>query len=170
MNNVHKMSLKRSLRYSYLIVILILIAPASGAFLFIFSSNSNTDGLLKGFCVVSLITGLAWFPGLFLHLSYYYNDRGKQITITKTSIQFNNFPLEEMKFKDILKLEQVDATDFSRLPWGDYGFTKITLKDNSEIKITCLTINPFDFALEISRHTDCKLEKTSFAFPHLASV
>ena len=162
----YKMTFKRNLKYSFLIFLFIMTAPLIGIFYFLFLPVPNIDVLFKGCLYCFAITGMFWVPGILLHLSYYFNDKQKEIRFTKAGMELSSYnTLNLIKYQSISRIEKVIAYGW-RTPWNNYGFVRITANDNTVIKITCLLVDPFSLALQLSRNCDCQIEESVYGIPY----
>jgi len=165
-NKVYKMTFKRNLKLSFFIILIMLIAPVLG--LVIYLSQPNHPTLLKLLLITFAGTGILWIPGMILHLSYYLKDKGKAIRMTNECIEITKLNvIKKIIFRDINQVISIDNSCIARSPWNDYGFVRLTMKDKSVEKITCLTVDPFTLTLELSRRTSCGTEKRCVGIPFL---
>jgi hypothetical protein len=166
----YKMTFKRNLKHSFFIFLFLLTGLIIGLVFFLFFPVSSIEGLFKGCLLCSAITSAFWLPGILLHLSYYFNDKTKVVRLVKGGIELSNDNAHAsnlIKYKSILKVERI-STESWRLPWSVYGFVKITTDDNTIIRITCLLIDPFSLALQLSRNCKCKVEKSTALIPYFS--
>ena len=160
------MSFKRNLKFSSLLVSIMLIAPIlSIAFYF---ADFKQSALFKSFLITFIGTGILWIPGIFLHLTYYFKDKGKEIKMTNESIDvITQDGARKIAFSDIDEIVTIDNSCIARSPWPDYGFVRLSMKDKSVEKITCLTVDLLTLTLELTRKTNARCEKRCVAIPFL---
>lgn len=143
-----------------------LIAPVLGVVFYL--SDFNHSQLLKPLLITFGVTGLLWIPGILLHLSYYFKDKGKAIRLTEEFIEITTLnTIKKISFKDINQVITIDNSCIARSPWNDYGFVRLVMKDKSVEIITCLTIEPFSLTLELIRRANCETEKRCIGIPFL---
>lgn len=88
------------------------------------------------FIVISIVT----VPGFLLHIKYYKNDKGKSLKFRPTYCEISqNNKSDKIYFKHILRIEIHHSIWSYKNPWGEYGYIKIVLKDNSIFSYSCLT-------------------------------
>lgn len=160
------MTFKRNLKLSIFVILIMLIAPVLGFVTYL--SQSNQSDLLKLLIITFGVTGILWIPGIILHLSYYFKDKGKEIRMTDECIEITKLNIiKKIRFRDINQVITIDNSCIARSPWNDYGFVRLTMKDKTVEKITCLTVDPFTLTLELSRRTKCGTEKRCVGIPFL---
>ncbi len=160
------MTVKRNLKLSIFIILIMLIAPVLGLVTYLSQPNHST--LLKPLLIIFGGTGILWVPGMILHLSYYLKDKSKAIRITSESIEITKLNvITRINFTDINQITSVDNSCIARSPWSNYGFVRLTMKDRTVEKITCLTVDSFTLSLELNRRTSCGTEKRCVGIPFL---
>mgnify|MGYP000917457939 CR=1 FL=1 len=86
-----------------------------------------------------------WFPGLLVHINYWKYNKMSQIKISQGNTIFvltqNGVSISYSKneIKEIIRYE----LNTTRLPWTNYGFTRINLKNNQSIFLTDLLLDQF---------------------------
>lgn len=163
------MTFKRNFKYSYAIFLIFAIAPIIAIFYLIFThSYLNFDGLLKGTLLTFAISGMIWIPGILLHLSYYFNDKGREVRFGKNGIEITKDGITNiLQYDSISRVEKIVVRYTFKSPWADYGFVKINTKNANSEKITCLLIDPFSMTLQLARKCNCKIEESIFGIPFL---
>lgn len=107
-----------------------------------FADTALKSGVL--FIIISIVT----VPGLCLHYHYYKQDKGKSLRFRPTYFEvIQNGQTYKIYYKDILRIEKHYPLWSHRLPWKDYGYIKIFLKDNSTVSYSCLTHDIISSAL-----------------------
>ena len=88
------------------------------------------------FLIISVVT----VPGLFLHYKYYRQDKGKSLRFRPTYFEITQNSLtNKIYYKDISSIEKHYPVWNHRMPWSNYGYIKIVLKDNLVFSYSCLT-------------------------------
>jgi hypothetical protein len=78
-------------------------------------------------------------PGIFLHIRYFLKDKNKTVELKSNNVEiilpktFSTF-----KYSEISKIEHHYNFWPHKNPWGNYGYIKIFLNDNSIHSYTCL--------------------------------
>jgi hypothetical protein len=109
------------------------------------NQNNLDNSLIDGLIVFALISLL---PVLYLHIEYYYYNRGTELEIDdheKKFIYTNKTGITETYYFDDLSKIIVfmpphfhSKTMFIRIPFDTYHYAKIFTKSGKEIIITCL--------------------------------
>ena len=87
-----------------------------------------------------LIISIATIPGFILHYSYYKKDKGKSLRFRPTYFEITqNAFTNKIYYKDISSIEKHYPVWNHRMPWSNYGYIKIILKDNLIFFYSCLT-------------------------------
>ena len=98
------------------------------------------DKVIEVFYISLIVSLVFYLPLLILHLNYYFKCRNKVIYIDSDSkkIEINDFvSIKSYHFNEI-KMILIIKSYNNRLPWSDYGYMKIGLKDGNVIVITTL--------------------------------
>ena len=164
------MSFKRNLKLSFAILLLIMIAPILGIYFYFNSSDYDLLRLFKITIVLFAVTWLLWLLGILLHLSYYFNDKGKVFKLNNSNLEVIEKDMKwALKLKDVQKIQRVKYGGSAKCPWTNYGFIVILMNDKSTQKITCLTADPFSLAFELSRKSKIEVEERKLAIPYLCA-
>lgn len=109
------------------------------------NQNNLDDSLIDGLVVFALISFL---PVLYLHIEYYYYNRGTELEIESYEKKFiytdKTGTTETYSFDDLSKILVYmpphfhSNTMFIRIPFDTYHYAKIYTKSGKEIIITCL--------------------------------
>ena len=139
----YKVSLGNHLR---VLDLLVFILAAILAFAWYQANQNNLDdSLIDGLVVFALISFL---PVLYLHIEYYYYNRGTELEIDAYEKKFiytdKTGTTETYSFDDLSKIIVYmpphfhSNTMFIRIPFDTYHYAKIYTKSGKEIIITCL--------------------------------
>ena len=109
------------------------------------NQNNLDDSLIDGLVVFALISFL---PVLYLHIEYYYYNRGTELEIDVYEKKFiytnKTGNVETYFFEELSKIiiymppHFHSKAMFGRIPFDTYHYTKIYTKGGKEIIITCL--------------------------------
>jgi hypothetical protein len=166
--SAHQMSFKKNLKCSIFILLLMFTSPVLGLCFYFSSQNIEVLRLIKITSLTFIGSGILWIPGLILHLSYYFADKGKKVFLNKDNLEIiSKNASYRIKFSDVDKIEKISYSGSIKCPWMDYAFTKLYIKDKSIAKITCLTADTFTLSLEVSRKAKIKIDDQSYTFPFL---
>lgn len=110
------------------------------------------NSAIRSFWIFVLFISLITIPGIILHLQYYQLDKRKSLAFNKSSIKFYS----EEKFDKIIfnKIDRVEIHTLAwsyKLPWQEYGFTRIILKDGTKYLYTSLILECSSSALIFKR-------------------
>lgn len=113
--------------------------------------TNTTGNLLLGMLIAVFIISV--LPVIIVHTQYYIANRGANLNvdIEKGILNFTS-PKQyyEYSFDDIKYLDHHVSYGGGSgwYTFGEYGYYKITFKDNREINITCLMMNDIQNKLE----------------------
>jgi hypothetical protein len=112
-----------------------------------FSSLNYSDNL--GFNILIICIPL-FLPVLYLHLEYYYYNRGVELEISsyeKSLSYTNKLGIKQTySFNDLAKIELYMApswhrgSNFQLMPFEQYHYARIYTKNDKEIIVTCLLV------------------------------
>lgn len=131
-------SLRQHFRMLSKLIIYILIC----SFFVIYFFNSLGKGILI-LCLFFVF--LYVIPVLVIHYNYYLNDKDKVYEITEFGIKQKN--KNGIQFIEISKIQEIEffmtanklnETGFQSLPFVDYYYASIKVKNESEIVLSCL--------------------------------
>lgn len=100
----------------------------------------------KGTMIFSLIFFCFYvIPVVIIHSNYYLHDKGNIYEFTKLGITKKKHQITQyIEISNILEIEffmtgyKLNVTGYKSLPFADYYYARIKLKDNSELILTCL--------------------------------
>jgi len=97
----------------------------------------------KTFTISAIILGivsLLFIPGLLLHYKYYKQDKDKTLRFRPTYMEITDLNgIHKIYFADISKIEKHHVVWNRRIPWSNYGYIKIILKNGQLFFFNCLT-------------------------------
>lgn len=101
--------------------------------------------IIKFTSLFLVVAGLYfWVPGLLIHHQYYQENKDLKIRVTKGNekiiIKYKgvNFQMNKNEIESIVRYQNVPL---SRIPWSDYGYTKIMFNSGDVVVLTSLIID-----------------------------
>lgn len=102
----------------------------------IFLLTGNDIDILGGIIMLNLVSLLIIFPGLILQLNYIFKTKGMVVEIGKDTIRMKKGKsYVVIEIEDIKEVLQINSWRWSRLPWWNHYYYKITDSNNSQVDL-----------------------------------
>lgn len=152
--NTINMTFKLTFKQQFLVVQITIIKYLLLIFLFWYLGYELSVGMIMvwlGIFVIDLL------PAIVLHINYFINDLGSELTIDRgagTLFYRNSKNNRLFNLADAVELNHVvsiggASTYTGWYAFGDYSFCEIQLRNGEKLIITCLMVNHIKQTLEI---------------------
>lgn len=102
-------------------------------------SYSNFISTASRFWVAISMISVITIPGILLHYKYYQTDKKILLELDKNFLAIHDSQgFTKTSYENILKAEVYTPAWSGKLPWSDYGFTRIFLRNGTQLLYTSL--------------------------------